>query len=89
MTDEDRVKYAEEKLGATIDPNQDWVLTDECNVTINADASLEGISMVAVLDGTPYAGITKSWPLHLRAVTQRPVSHSVHRKAQSISMPPA
>ena len=59
VTDEDRVKYAEEKLGVTIDPNQDWVLTDECNVTINADASLEGISMVAVLDGNPYAGITQ------------------------------
>ena len=59
VTDEERVKYAEQKLGTTIDPEQDWVLTSEYSVTITADAKLEGISMVAVLDGNPYAGISQ------------------------------
>lgn len=59
VTDEDRVKYAEEKLGVTFDPEQDWILTNECSVTVNADAGLEDISMVAVLDGNPYAGVSQ------------------------------
>ena len=63
VTDEDRVKYAEEKLGVTFDPEQDWILTNECSVTVNADAGLEDISMVAVLDGNPYAGVSQILPL--------------------------
>ena len=56
VTDEERVRYAEEKLGVTIDPNQDWILTSEYSVTITANANLSNISKVAVLDGNPYAG---------------------------------
>ena len=59
IPDEERVRYAEQKLGTTIDPEQDWVLTSECGVTITADANLEGIRMVAVLDGNPYAGVAQ------------------------------
>jgi len=58
MTDEERVKYAEQTLGITIDRQQDWVLTTQYSVGITADADLENISEVAVLDGNPYAGAT-------------------------------
>ena len=56
VTDEERVAYAEKLLGTTFDTEQDWVLTSECSVTIAANAKLEGISMVAVLQGNPYGG---------------------------------
>lgn len=55
-TNAERVAYAEKLFGVTIDKNQDWVLTNEYSVTVTADASLEGISRVAVIDGNPYAG---------------------------------
>lgn len=58
VTDEERVKYAEGLLGTTIDPEQDWELTSEYNVLITADAHLNGISKVVVLDGNPYAGVS-------------------------------
>ena len=59
VTDEERVKYAGETLGTTIDPNQDWVLTSEYSVKIIADADLEGISEVLVLDGNPFVSPTQ------------------------------
>ena len=59
VTDAERVNYAEQILGTTIDPEQDWVLSSENSVTITSDAKLDGISMVAVLDGNPYAGISQ------------------------------
>lgn len=55
-SDKERVEYAEKVLGVTIDPNQDWVLTSEYSVSITADADLNDISKVAVIDGNPYAG---------------------------------
>lgn len=55
-SDEERVAYAEKLFGVTIDKNQDWVLTSEYSVTVTADAHLDGISRVAVIDGNPYAG---------------------------------
>ncbi len=56
VTDEERVAYAEKLLGTSIDPEQDWELTSECSVTITANARLDNISMVAVLQGNPYGG---------------------------------
>jgi len=56
VTDQERVEYAQKILGVTIDPEQDWELTSEYSVTIVANAHLNGISKVAVLDGNPYAG---------------------------------
>ena len=67
VTDEDRVKYAEGVLGTTIDPEQDWVLTSECSVTIAANARLEGTSMVAILQGNPYGG--KSFIIAVKPAT--------------------
>ena len=58
VTDEQRVAYAEQVLGVTLDPNQDWILTSEYSVSIIANANLSGISKVAVIDGNPYAGGT-------------------------------
>ncbi len=55
-SDEERVQYAEKILETSIDPNQDWVLTSEYSVSITANANLDGISKVAVIDGNPYAG---------------------------------
>ena len=57
-TNTDRLKYAEEKLGVTIDPQQDWTLSNRYNVSVNVDADLENISQVAVLDGNPIVGVT-------------------------------
>ena len=56
VTDEERVAYAEKILETTIDPEQNWELTSECSVTITANARLDNISMVAVLQGNPYGG---------------------------------
>ena len=56
VTDEERVEYAQKVLGVTLDPEQDWVLTSEYSVTLMANARLNNISKVAVLDGNPYAG---------------------------------
>lgn len=58
MTDEERINYAEQTLGITIDRQNDWVLTTQYSVKITADADLKDISEVAVLDGDPYAGET-------------------------------
>lgn len=56
VTDAERVAYAEKVLGVTIDKEQDWSLTNEYSITIKADADLDNISAVAVLDANPYAG---------------------------------
>lgn len=56
VTDAKRVAYAEKVLGVTIDKEQDWSLTEEYSITIKADADLDNISTVAVLDANPYAG---------------------------------
>ena len=58
VTDTDRLKYAEEKLGISIDPQQDWTLSNRYSVKVNVDADLENVSQVAVLDGNPYVGVT-------------------------------
>lgn len=56
VTDADRVAYAEKVLGITFDKQQDWVLTSANSVKIVADADLDDISQVVVLDAHPYAG---------------------------------
>lgn len=58
VTDADRQKYAEEKLGVTIDPQQDWTLSNRYSVKVNVDADLENIKQVMVLDGNPIVGVT-------------------------------
>lgn len=55
VTDQQRKEYAEQVLGVTIDAQQDWVLTQAFSVKVTADADVEGISSVAVLDGNPFA----------------------------------
>ena len=57
-TGNDRLKYAEQVLGVTIDPQQDWTLTNRYSVKVNVNADLEDINQVAVLDGNPYADVT-------------------------------
>ena len=56
VTDEDRVKHAEQTLGITLDKQHDWQLSTNVAVTILADAKLDNISEVAVLDADPYDG---------------------------------
>ena len=58
VTDTERLKYAEEKLGVSIDLQQDWTLSNRYSVKVNVDADLENVSQVAVLDGNPYVGVT-------------------------------
>ena len=55
VTDQQRKDYAEQVLGTTIDPQQDWVLTQTLSVKVTADADVDGISRVAILDGNPFA----------------------------------
>ena len=47
-TGNDRLKYAEQVLGVTIDPQQDWTLTNRYSVKVNVNADLEDINQVAV-----------------------------------------
>ena len=59
VTDSERLAYAEKTLGnITIDPNQNWVLTNQYSVKVTADANLEGIKAMAILDGNPFIGST-------------------------------
>ena len=59
VSDSERLSYAEKILGnITIDPKQDWVLTNQYNVKVTADANLEGIKALAILDGNPFIGST-------------------------------
>jgi hypothetical protein len=58
VTDNQRLEYAQETLQTTFDKQQDWVLTKQCTVDVKADADLEGISQVAILNGNPYVGTT-------------------------------
>jgi hypothetical protein len=55
QSDAERVSYAEKVLGITIDKQQDWVLTKEYSVKIVADADLQDIFEVRVLNAHPYA----------------------------------
>ena len=55
VTDQQRKSYAEQVLGISIDPQQDWVLTQTLSVEVTADADVEGVSRVAILDGNPFA----------------------------------
>ena len=58
VSDSERVSYAEKTLNITIDPKQNWVLTNQYNVKVTADANLEGIKAIAILDGNPFIGST-------------------------------
>ena len=54
----ERLKYAEQMLGVSVDPQQDWTLSNRYSVKVTVDADLENISHIAVLDGNPYVGVT-------------------------------
>ena len=56
VTDKERVSHAENILGVAIDQQQDWMLTTECNIQVTADADLDNISQVMVLDANPFEG---------------------------------
>ena len=53
ISNEERLKHAEEQLGVSLDRQQDWVLTQQYSVKAIADADLENISEVVVLDANP------------------------------------
>jgi hypothetical protein len=54
MTDEQRVSYAENTLGITIDKRQDWMLSQDYKVCVVANAALQDIKKVSILTGNPY-----------------------------------
>ena len=56
VTDLERISHAEKTLGISIDQQQDWTLTNDYSVNITADADMDNIVRVAVLDADPYAG---------------------------------
>ena len=56
VTDQERMSHAEKTLGISIDQQQDWTLTNDNSVSISADADMDNIVRVAVLDADPYAG---------------------------------
>ena len=56
VTDQERMSHAEKTLGISIDQQQDWTLTNDNSVSITADADMDNIVRVAVLDADPYAG---------------------------------
>ena len=58
VSDSERLSYAEKTLNTTIDKQQNWVLTNQYNVKVTADANLEGIKAIAILDGNPFIGST-------------------------------
>ena len=58
VTDAERVAYAEKNLGVKIDARHDWILTKNYSVKITADADLDNIREVMVLNGNPYEGVT-------------------------------
>ena len=59
VTDQERVDYAEKQLGVKIDPKQDWVLTRQASVNITADAEMEDIAQVMILDRNVYDGVAE------------------------------
>ena len=58
VTDDDRLRYAEKKLGITIDRQQDWTMSKQYSIKVTADADLENITQVSILDGNPYVSVT-------------------------------
>ena len=57
-TGSDRLRHAETVLGVTIDPQQDWTLSNRYSVNVNVNADLENINQVIILDGNPIVGVT-------------------------------
>lgn len=58
VTDDDRIRYAEGKLGITIDRQQDWTMSQQYSIKVTANAALENIAQVTILDGNPYVDVT-------------------------------
>lgn len=54
-TEAEAVTIAEEVFGFTIDPNQDWSMTQSSSIDVTANAGIEA-NEVLILDGIPYAG---------------------------------
>ena len=58
VTDDDRIRYAEEQLRITIDRQQDWTMSQQYSIKVTANAALENIAQVTILDGNPYVDVT-------------------------------
>ena len=58
VTDDDRIRYAEGKLGITIDRQQDWTMSQQYSIKVTANAALQNIAQVTILDGNPYVDVT-------------------------------
>ena len=58
VTDDDRIRYAEGKLGITIDRQQDWTMSKQYSIKVTANAALQNIAQVTILDGNPYVDVT-------------------------------
>ena len=52
-TNEEALQNATEKLGISIDPNQDWSMTASLEATISVDLGLDDAYTVAVYDKNP------------------------------------
>ena len=58
VTDDDRILYAEGQLGITIDRQQDWTMSQQYSIKVTANAALQNIAQVTILDGNPYVDVT-------------------------------
>ena len=58
VTDDDRIRYAEGQLGITIDRQQDWTMSQQYSIKVTANAALQNIAQVTILDGNPYVDVT-------------------------------
>ena len=58
VTDDDRIRYAEGKLGITIDRQQDWTMSQQYSIKVTANAALQNIAQVTILDANPYVDVT-------------------------------
>lgn len=56
-TDEEAYAHAEQLLGLTIDPNQDWSMTQSGTVAVTADAGIDATELL-VLDAYPFGKVT-------------------------------
>ena len=56
-TDEEAYAHAEQLLGLTIDPNQDWSMTQSGTVAVTANAGINATELL-VLDAYPFGKVT-------------------------------
>ena len=58
VTDEDRLLHAQKVLGVIIDRQHDWSMGQQFSIKVTADAALENIQQLTILDGNPYEDVT-------------------------------